>query len=115
MLFNFGISLFKLITIAMYFDFGHVSNYLLFVSRVDLNPSKTKSIQSWVRNVRIDFQTIFRICCKISVRFVFRTCFASAFSVRPRGTCESHYWNFSKVSPLLRNQLLEFLKSQPAA
>jgi len=23
------------------------------------------------------------------VRFVFRTCFASAFSVRPRGTCES--------------------------
>ena len=26
---------------------------------------------------------------KISVRFVFRTCFALAFSVRPRGTCES--------------------------
>ena len=26
---------------------------------------------------------------KISVQFVFRTCFASAFSVRPRGTCKS--------------------------
>ena len=31
----------------------------------------------------------FPIWYKISVRFVFRTCFASAFSVRPRGTCES--------------------------
>jgi len=39
--------------------------------------------------VRIDFRTIFPIWYKISVRFVLRICFASAFSVRPRGTCES--------------------------
>ena len=31
----------------------------------------------------------FPIWYKISIRFVVRTCFASAFSVRPRGTCES--------------------------
>jgi len=42
--------------------------------RVDLNPSKTKSIvKSYVRNVRIDFRAIFPIWYKISVRFVFRT------------------------------------------
>jgi len=35
------------------------------------------------------FSDHFPIWYKISVRFVFRTCFASAFSVRPRGTCES--------------------------
>jgi len=35
------------------------------------------------------FRTIFPVWYKISFRFVFRTGFASAFSVRPRGTCES--------------------------
>ena len=32
---------------------------------------------------------LFPIWYKISVWFVFRTCLASTFSVRPRGTCES--------------------------
>ena len=65
-----------------------VDSFKLFtgILRVNLNPSKTKSIKSYVRNVRIDFRTIFPIWYKISVWFVFRTCFASAFSVRP---CES--------------------------
>ena len=57
--------------------------------RVDLNPSKTKSKKSQVRNVRVDFRTIFPIWYKISVWFVFRTCFAPAFYVRPRRTCDS--------------------------
>jgi len=67
-----------------------VDSFKLFtgILRVNLNPSKTKSIKSYVRNVRIDFRTIIPIWYKISVWFVFRTCFASAFSVRPRGTCE---------------------------
>jgi len=42
-----------------------------------------------VRNVRIHLQTPFLIRYKIPVLFVFCTCFASAISVRPHGTCES--------------------------
>jgi len=42
-----------------------------------------------VRNARIDFRTPFFELVLTPVWFVFRTCFASAISVRPRGTCES--------------------------
>ena len=53
--------------------------------RVDLNPSKKKSTKFQVRNVSIDFRTLFLNWYKIPLWFVFRTCFASAISVRPAG------------------------------
>ena len=59
--------------------------------RVDLNPSKKKFTRFQVQNVKIDFRTLFLIGYKILVWFVFRTCFACAISVRPRGTCESSH------------------------
>jgi len=34
-------------------------------SREDPNPSETKSMKSWIRNVRIDFRTLFLILYKI--------------------------------------------------
>ena len=67
----------------------NTSRFVRPVLRMDLNPSKSKSIKSWVRNVRFNFRTIFLVWYKISVRFVFHNCFAPAFSVRPRGTNES--------------------------
>jgi len=61
----------------------------IYILRVDLNPSKKKSTRFYVGNVRIDFRTLFLNWYKIPLWFVFRTCFASAISVRPRRTCES--------------------------
>jgi len=63
----------------------------------NLNPSKTKSTKSCVRNVRIDFRTIFPIWYKKSVRFVFCTYFASEFSVRSRAHCESSRRRCQKI------------------
>jgi len=58
--------------------------------RLNLNPSKSKSTRSWIRNVRIDFRTLFFwIWYKIPVRFVFHTCLGSIISLRPCATCES--------------------------
>jgi len=52
--------------------------------RVHLNPSKTNSRRSRVRNLRIDFRTLFSIWYKKCVWSVFRTYFAS-----PRIVCEA--------------------------
>jgi len=50
---------------------------------------KNKFTRSYVRNVRIDFPTLFVNWYKIRVRFIFRTCFGLAISVRARGHCQS--------------------------
>jgi len=56
----------------------------VFNSRVDLNHAKILGSKREDR-----FSDHLPNWYKISVRLVFRTCFASAFSVRARGTCES--------------------------
>jgi len=78
--------------------------------RVDLNPLTKKFTRSYVRNVRIDFRTPFLIWYKIPVWFVFRTYFAFAISVRPRGTCESsrrsaRRWTGIKSAPFMVSDL----------
>jgi len=50
--------------------------------RVDLNPLKKKFTRSYVRNVRIDFPTLFLNWHQKPVRFIFRTCFGLVISVR---------------------------------
>jgi len=59
---------------------------------VDLNPLKKKFTRSQVRNMRIDFRTLFLIWYKIPDWFVFCT----AISVRPCGNCESSHRSFGE-------------------
>jgi len=57
--------------------------------RLDLNPSKKKFKRSYyVRNVRIDFLTLFLKWYKKRVRFVFRTCFDTVIYLRACGTAK---------------------------
>jgi len=55
---------------------------------VDLNPSKKKFTRFEVRNVRIDFPTLFLKWYKKRVKFIFRTCFGLVISVRAPGTAK---------------------------
>jgi len=56
--------------------------------RVDLNPPKTNSTRSWVRNARISFWTLFFDMVQNTCSVRFRTCFASAIYVWARRHCE---------------------------
>jgi len=57
--------------------------------RVNLNPLKKKFTRSSVRNVRINFPTLFLNWYKKPVRFIFRTCFTLEISVRTHRHCEN--------------------------
>jgi len=68
------------------YNFLETDSYL----RVDLNPLKNKFTRSYVRNLKINFPTLFSNRYKIRVRFVFRTFrYGNLCNLRARGHFES--------------------------